>query len=95
MTALRLTLTLADTNYNLRTLAIAQVSTLVDLPGPWDVRADEGNGSATVLIGDSSLSATRYAASMVAGETKSCHSLAGTYCRSASAGQIVNVSVER
>jgi len=68
MKAFTVTLTAANTNYSLRTLVRAIDSTIDDTAKQIDIVADVGNAS-PVLIGDASLSGTRYGNSLTAGDS--------------------------
>ncbi len=94
MTAYSLTLASANTNYNLLTLARAILTTLVDLPGTWTVRADEGNTDSVLVGGPATtdLTTSNYAGKLVAGESVGVKSLKGVWVRSASPGMLVSVS---
>lgn len=91
MTAISVPIAAANTNYSLLTLLKAVDSTIVDLPGPWTVRADEGN-TIPVLVGGASLSSSQYAGQLVAGESIGVKSLLKTYVRASNTGTLVSVS---
>lgn len=93
--AIQVTLTNANQNYNLLTLVRAVDSTFVD-QGRMTIQADPGNTDA-VLLGDSSLSTTRYGMSLSGGEPVFYEkgSLLNRYARSATAGQKLNIEVTR
>lgn len=101
MAAFQLTLTSADTNYNLLTLIRAIDEDFVDNARHLSIQADPSNGSA-VLIGDTELSATRYGISLGNGEGKvygdgvtPVQGLRTTLARSTGAAQKINVEVRR
>lgn len=102
-----LTLTDADTNYNLYTLAAAIDSTLRTNHTQISLQPDPAN-TALVRVGDQSLSGTRYGLSLGtvtspaaaipvilrSGSGAADQALNGLYARSASAGQKIAVLLE-
>jgi hypothetical protein len=95
MPAFQVTLTDANTNYNLLTLVRAIDSTFVD-QGNISIQTDPANLGA-VLMGDSNLSATRYGAKLSGGSSMFYEkkALRGRYARSATAAQKLNIEVAR
>jgi hypothetical protein len=103
----QVTLTSADTNYEIYTLVEAIVTVATnpsDAPGAcreFNIQSDPGNdGSNPILVGDSELSATRYGYSLSAGDSRVYRSdinnvqVAGKYVRSHASGQKLNVEID-
>jgi len=99
MKSFRVTLTLANTNYNLYTLIAAIMPTFYDQGRQVMIQSDTANSDA-VLIGDSNLSATVYGINLAAalasvnlGSAPLMVRLHDYYARSATAGQILEITV--
>lgn len=92
----QVTLTSANTNYNLKTLIEAIEPMLQGQVDEATIQADEGTG--TVLVEDASLSGTRYGYVLNPGDSRT-YRMPGRirtgeiYLRSATAGKKVNVEV--
>lgn len=98
MIAITVTLPLANTPYNLLTLARGVVAGFVDIGKPMTVRAGDSNDTTAanyVMIGDSSLSTSNLSAALSPGESKDVHALRNLWAMSATTNQTVNISVER
>jgi hypothetical protein len=95
MPSFQVTLTSANTNYNLLTLVRAIDDEFVD-HGDVSIQAAETNGG-TVLTGDSALSTTRYGAELAAGMSSFYDRghLHGLYARSSTAAQKLNLQITR
>jgi hypothetical protein len=100
MPSFQVTLTDAATNYRLVTLVRAIDSAYTDNAKHLSIQAEPANTD-SVLLGDSSLSTTRYGSKLGNGEGKvygdgvvRSQSLGQTYARSASAGQKLNIEVK-
>lgn len=95
MLGFQVTLTLADTNYHLIDLVRAIDADFKDVATKVSLQTDDEN-SGTILIGDVNLSATRFGAELNVTDSMAVgNSVRGVYARSASAGQKVNIAVER
>jgi hypothetical protein len=91
----QVTLTLADTNYHLIDLVRDIDSSFLDVANKVSLQTDDEN-SGTILIGDVNLSATRFGAELNVTDSMAVgHSVRGVYARSASAGQKLNIAIER
>lgn len=97
--AVQVTLTLANTNYNILSLVQAIEDTCPAACRELQIQAATANAD-VVLIGDAELSATRFGyelARLDSAKYRSDHSnviLGGKYARSATAGQKLNVEIE-
>lgn len=99
MISAQITLTNADTNYNIRTLVVAIIGAGTRIRGTEISLQAPSTNVADVLVGDSSLSGTRYGKSLSIGAGYTYRfdkalSLGNLYVRSASAGQKLNVEVQ-
>lgn len=96
----QLTLTLADTNYNLRTLVSAVDADALASVCELQIQSDPGNGAAVILVGDSGLSATRYGKDLRANDSALYRSSKNSiytgdyYLRCNLAGKKINVDLE-
>lgn len=95
MLGYQVTLTSANTKYNLRTLVVALDSAFVD-QGDFCIQATDDGGTQVFLIGGSDLDSTHYGASMHAGDF-SAHflHLAGIYAQCDTAAKKLNITVGR
>lgn len=94
MIGFQVTLTSSNTNYHLLDLVRAIDASFRDV-GKVSLQSDDAN-SAVILVGDSNLSATRFGSKLnVTDAMPAGYSVAGVYARSASAGQKLNISIER
>lgn len=98
MVGYQVTLTSANTNYNLLTLVRAIDAGFVD-QGEMFVQADPDGGAQIFLLGDSNLASGRYAVKMVAGNTTDTLTqigdLGGTYARCDTNSKKLNISIRR
>jgi hypothetical protein len=97
MQGFQVTLTDADTNYDLLALVRAIDSAFIDFANQITLQADDAN-SGTILIGDSNLSDTRYGVKLSVTDALALgvgSSLRGINARSASSGQKLNIFVAR
>jgi hypothetical protein len=97
--SLQLTLALADTNYYLPTLVDDVDPEVTKRCARLTIQADPSN-TGDVLVGDASLSGTRYGAILAAGEAKTSDtgtfngtSTEGVYLRATAVDQLVNVEI--
>lgn len=105
--AVQVTLTSADTNYEILALVNAILGTVAEAPGgarDFVIQAHPGiDGAGTntsdVLIGDGELSATRFGTVLIPGASETFVStlenvqVGGVYARSAGAGQKLNIKI--
>ena len=98
MKAYTVTLTTQDTNYNLLALVRAGDSTFVDVAKDIQIQALDDAGAQIIRVGDSNLSDTVYAYSLLCGDFGPVHregSLLGMYARSNVAAKKICIRVER
>ena len=99
MPSFTITLTDADTNYNVLALVRAVDSDFVDQSRQVSISSDFDNDSENnVLGGDSHLDVTRYGWELAPGDsftTPRHTTLLGTWVRSAAAAQVLHVEVTR
>jgi hypothetical protein len=97
--AVQVTLTLANTNYNILELVQALEPTCPAACRELQIQAATGNAD-VVLLGDAKLSATRMGFELARLESRTWRSnhsnviLGGKYARSVTAGQNLNVEIE-
>jgi hypothetical protein len=97
MTGIQVTLTDADTNYDLLTLVRGVDSGFKDVARQITIQADASN-SVAVLIGDANLSATRYGARLDVTDALALTELAylkGLNARASASGQKLNILISR
>lgn len=95
-----LTLTSANTNYRLATLIAAINAAETTNVSSITISSDDANAG-VVLVGDAELASTRYGARLLTGESMSFdtgsgindQSTANKYLRSATAAQVIHVSL--
>jgi len=100
MASFQVTLTSANTNYNVLTLVRAVDANFVDRGMQISLQSDPTNTTGQYILGgqDANVSATRYGWALTPGDswtTPRFTSLAGVYVRSGASGQKLNVEVTR